>query len=220
MLDDAGNRLWAVADGMGGHSAGDVASNAIVEKLRGLVRPPSTADYVDRVDDAIAEVNAYLIKYARDRHLQLVGSTAVVLLAAERFMLYAWTGDSRIYQWAGGGLRRLTADHTQAQQMLSTGQFSAADIQRAPDAGALVRAVGAEPDLVVEWGACDAAPHDVFLLCSDGVTKELSDQEIGEMLSGRGTVEEIADTILETCLARGARDNVTALVVRVDPPKK
>jgi protein phosphatase len=216
MLDDSGNRLWCVADGMGGHSAGDVASRAIVEKLRTVQRPPSTADYVDRVDDAIAEVNADLIKYARDRHLQLVGSTAVVLLAADKFMLYAWSGDSRIYQWAGGSLRRLTADHTQGQQMLSTGQFSAAEIQRAPDAGALVRAVGAEPDLVVEWGACDTGPNDVFLLCSDGVTKELSDHEIGEMLSRSATATEISDAIIETCLERGARDNVTALVVRVD----
>lgn len=217
MLDDPGNRLWVVADGMGGHSAGDVASRAIVEKLGKVVRPPATADYADRIDDAIAEVNLDLIKYARDRNLQLVGSTAVVLAAADEFMLFAWTGDSRLYQLAGGGLRRLTADHTQAQQMMSTGQFSAAEINRSPDAAALVRAVGAEPDLVVEWGACDAAPHDVFLLCSDGITKELTDSEIADLLSQPGSAQEIADSLVDTCLSRGARDNVTALVVKVDP---
>lgn len=215
-LDDPGNRLWAVADGMGGHAAGDVASQAIVRHLRELVRPPEVADYVDRIDDALAAANQTLIAYAREHGQQLVGSTAVVLVDAGRYMLCAWAGDSRIYQQAGGGLRQLTADHTQAREMVASGGFSVAEAESHSQSAALVRAIGAEPNLIVEWVAADAAPHDVFLLCSDGVTKEMSDAEISEVLARPAPPREIAEALVTTCLARGARDNVTALVVRVE----
>lgn len=215
-LDDPDNRLWVVADGMGGHAAGDVASQAIVKHLGAVIRPPRAVDYVDRVDDALAAANAELIAYAQQHELQIVGSTAVVLLDAGSYMLCAWAGDSRIYQHAGGALRQLTRDHTQAREMASTGAFSAAELKNNAQAGALVRAVGAEAGLVVEWAAADAAAYDVFLLCSDGVTKEMSDSEISAVLAQPAPVSEIANTLVETCLSRGARDNITAVVVRVE----
>lgn len=215
-LDDAVNRLWVVADGMGGHEAGDVASQAIVRHLREIQRTPHAVDYVDRIDDALATVNAELIEYARTHRLQMVGSTAVVLADAGHYMLCAWAGDSRIYLRANGGLRQLTVDHNQASEMLSTGQFSPADLQSNPQGGALVRAVGAEPNLVVEWAATDAAPNDVFLLCSDGVPKEMSDEEIAATLALDVSVQDIANVVIDTCLSRGARDNITAVVVRIE----
>jgi protein phosphatase len=215
-LDDSDNRLWAVADGMGGHEAGDVASQAIVRHLREVVRPNLAVDYVDRVDDALAAVNAELIGYAQTHRLQMVGSTAVVLADAGHYMLCAWAGDSRIYRLSAGGLRQLTTDHNQAREMISTGQFSAAELQSNAHAGALVRAVGAEPNLVVEWVVTEAAPDDVFLLCSDGITKEMSDPEIADALGRSTRVKEIGDSLVDTCLARGARDNITVVVVRVE----
>jgi len=215
-LDDPDNQLWAVADGMGGHEAGDVASQAIVRHLRQLVRAPRVVDYVDLVDDALAAANAELIDYAQTHRLQMVGSTACVLADAGHYMLCAWAGDSRIYQLDGKGLRQLTVDHNQAREMISTGQFSAADLQSNAQAAALVRAVGAEQNLVVEWSVADAKPRDVFLLCSDGVTKEMTDQEIADELAKPVEVKEIADKLVDTCLARGARDNITAVVVRVE----
>lgn len=215
-LDDPGNRLWVVADGMGGHSAGDVASQTVVQHLRELVRPPDTADYVDRIDDALAAANQALIAYAKEHEQQLVGSTAAVLVDAGKYMLCAWAGDSRIYQQAGGGLRQLTTDHTQGREMMSSGGLSAAEAESHLQSGALVRAVGAEANLIVEWTVAEAAPHDVFLLCSDGVTKEMSDAEIAETLARPAPPREIAEALVNTCLARGARDNVTALVVRVE----
>ena len=215
-LDDPDNRLWAVADGMGGHEAGDIASQTIVRHLSEIVRPPQAVDFVDRVEDALAAVNAELIGYAQTHRLQMVGSTAVVLADAGQYMMCAWAGDSRIYRLSAAGLRQLTTDHNQAREMMSTGQFSAADLQSNAHAGALVRAVGAEPNLVVEWAVSEAAPNDVFLLCSDGITKEMSDGEIAEALGRSKQVKEIADTLVDTCLARGARDNITAVVVRVE----
>ena len=215
-LDDPDNRLWAVADGMGGHEAGDIASQAIVRQLREVVRTPNAADYVDRVEDALTAVNAELIGYAQEHRLQMVGSTAVVLADAGHYMLGAWAGDSRLYRLSADGLRQLTTDHNQAREMMSTGQFSAADLQSNAHAGALVRAVGAESNLVVEWVVSDAAANDVFLLCSDGITKEMSDAEIAVALGASRQVKEIADSLVDTCLARGARDNITVVVVRVE----
>lgn len=215
-LDDPENRLWAVADGMGGHEAGDIASQAIVRHLREVTRTPNAVDFVDRVEDALTAVNAELIEYAQANRLQMVGSTAAVLADAGHYMLCGWAGDSRIYRWSANGIRQLTTDHNQAREMMSTGQFSAADLQSSAHAGALVRAVGAEPNLVVEWAVSDAAPEDVFLLCSDGITKEMSDNEIADALGRSKRVKEIGDALVDTCLARGARDNITVVVVRVE----
>ena len=119
-LDDPKNRLWVVADGMGGHEAGDVASQAIVRHMSQVVRAPRIVETVDRVDDAFAAVNAELIGYAQTHRLQMVGSTAAVLVDAGHCMLCAWAGDSRIYQLAKGSLRQLTTDHNQAREMMST----------------------------------------------------------------------------------------------------
>lgn len=215
-LDDATNRLWAVADGMGGHEAGDVASQAIVRELAKLQRTARAVDQVDQVDDALARVNAELIEYAHTHRLQMVGSTAVVLTDAGHYMLCAWAGDSRIYQRRAGGLAQLTADHNQAREMLSTGQFSTDDAQHHAQGSALVRAVGAEPTLVVEWTAAEAEAGDVFLLCSDGVPKEIDEAELTELLGQPGSAQDLANRLIDTCLARGARDNITAVVVRVE----
>ena len=139
-----------------------------------------------------------------------------MLADAGTYMLCAWAGDSRIYRLSASGLRQLTTDHNQAREMMSTGKFSAADLQSNAHAGALVRAVGAEPNLVVEWAVSDAVANDVFLLCSDGITKEMSDREIAETLGRSTRVNEIGDALVDTCLARGARDNITVVVVRVE----
>ena len=215
-LDDPTNRLWAVADGMGGHAAGDVASKAVVRHLTAVVRPPLTADYLDRIDDALAAANSELLDYAREHKLQLVGSTAAVLIDAGHYMLCGWAGDSRVYQHAGGGLRMLTVDHNQAREMRAAGTFTDTQIESSPQSAALVRAVGAEKELIVEWTLADVAPHDLFLLCSDGVTKEMTDAEIAGALARPGPVEDIAATLVQTCLERGARDNITVVVVRID----
>lgn len=215
-LDDPANRLWAVADGMGGHEAGDVASQTIVRHLREMVRPPKVVDLVDCIDDALAAANNELIQYAQTHRLQMVGSTAALLTDAGHYMLCAWAGDSRVYQLGRSGLRQLTDDHNQAREMMATGQFSAADFQNHAQGAALVRAVGAEHNLVVEWSAAETSARDVFLLCSDGVTKEMSDDEIAGALAQNGPVKDIAEGIVATCLSRGARDNITAVVVRVE----
>ncbi len=214
-LDDPVKRLWAVADGMGGHAAGDVASQAIVRRLGEIERPNSTAEHVDRIDDALIACNAELVRYAQEHKLDLVGSTAVVLVDAGDYMLCGWVGDSRAYQHSKDGFRALTTDHSQAQEMKDSGAFSAAEVERQEQSGALVRAVGAESRLVVQWVLANAAPGDVFLLCSDGVTKEMSDEDLAQALSTPGTAKELAHSLVETCLARGARDNTTVVVVRV-----
>lgn len=215
-LDDPANRLWAVADGMGGHAAGDVASQCVVRHLGSLSRPAGTADFLDRIDDALAAANEELLRYASEHRLQLVGSTAVVMVDAGRYMLCGWAGDSRIYQHSRLGFRQITLDHNQAREMRAAGTFSPAEIELSAQSSALVRAVGAEKDLFVEWTVADATPHDVFLLCSDGVPKEMTDAEIAVALARPEPVERISESIVQTCLARGARDNITAVVVRVE----
>lgn len=216
-LSDPDKRLWAVADGMGGHAAGDVASLATMRRLSAIERPASTADFIDQIDDALIAANGELITYARERQLDMVGSTAVVLVDAGDYMLCGWVGDSRAYRCANGQMKALTTDHSQGQEMLDSGAFSEREVREQQQSGALVRAIGAEKQLVVQWVAAAAGPGDVFLLCSDGVTKELSEEEMSAILGAPASASEIAGRLIESCLQRGARDNTTAVVVRVEP---
>lgn len=214
-LADGARGLWAVADGMGGHDAGDIASQAVVASLGKADRPAEAVAYVDVIDDAVEAVNTSLINYAAEHRLKLVGTTVALLLDAGGYMLCAWAGDSRVYKLDGLGLRQITTDHSEPSNPVATGQFSAAQLQ-SPHTGALLRAVGAVSELVMEWVAVEAARGDVFLLCSDGITKELPDDDIAAILARPVSPGDCAETLIENCLARGARDNCTAVVVRVD----
>ncbi|MGQ0697740.1 MAG: PP2C family protein-serine/threonine phosphatase [Panacagrimonas sp.] len=211
-LDDALNRLWVVADGMGGHAAGDVASQTVIRHLQQVAGSAPTADYVDRIDDALAAANAELVVYAREHGVGVVGTTAVVLLDAGPYMLCAWVGDSRLYRLSGGSIEQVTTDHVQT----SAARASSSGAHKSAHSGALLRAVGAEAELIVEWRVIEVAAGDVLLVCSDGVTKELSDREIATFLAQASPLQELVDALVNTCLARGGHDNITAIVVRVE----
>lgn len=215
-LDDPAGRLWVVADGMGGHAAGDVASQAVVRHLQEVGRRANAGDYIDAIDDALAAANAELVDYAVRNGLDVVGTTVVVLLDAGTYFLCGWAGDSRAYHMAGGSLRQLSKDHVHERPASRSSQVSPADALAHAHSGALLRAVGASQDLVVEWRVVEVAPHDVLLLCSDGITKELTDADIGAVLARSAPADEMANELVAASLAHGGRDNITVVVVRVD----
>lgn len=215
-LSNPDKRLWAVADGMGGHSAGDVASQTTVRRLDAVERPAGTAEFVNLIDDALMAANDELIVYARENDLELVGSTAVVLFDAGDYMMCGWVGDSRCYKVSDGQISALTTDHSQGQEMIDSGAFTAEEVEQQHQAAALVRAIGAEKRLVAQWVVSPAQPGECFLLCSDGVTKEIEEDEIGQILSKADGAQDGASRLIQTCLDRGARDNITAVVVKVE----
>ena len=207
--------LWAVADGMGGHEAGDVASRKVAEAL---ARVPDSYDVDDLTDSAVSaleDVNAELIRLARaDRRPRTIGSTVVGLAIRDGQYRCFWAGDSRAYRVRDNRIERLTRDHSLVQGLIDAGMLSREEAKDHPDANVITRAVGASESLEVEIAAGDAQPGDQFLLASDGLTRLVEDDELASILSG-WPPGDAADTLIDAVLARGAPDNVSLIIARV-----
>lgn len=210
-LDCPQRGCWAVADGMGGHHAGNVASQWVVRSLAAL---PDQGDF----DQRIGAVRRCL--RGLDSQLQptngvagIMGSTVVVLLLAHDRAACIWAGDSRCYLWRGQRLYQLSRDHSLQQQLIDTQQLSPQLAQAHPGARALTRAVGARQPLRLEILELRSQPGDVFLLCSDGLYQGLSHRELGRAMSA-GTPRQVVDRLFSSVLLGPARDDLTAVVVR------
>lgn len=213
-LDSGKFGLWVVADGMGGHAAGDLASSSIVAALADIAMPDSLSQLVDVVEERLFAVNRQLRDEAARREGQMIGSTVVALLAWRRHCICLWAGDSRVYRLRAGILEQLTRDHSQVEEMIDQGELLREDAASHPAANVITRAVGADDELFIDLALYDLEAGDCFLLCSDGLYKEVADEEIAIHLAAHG-VEEASQALLNLALDRGARDNVTVIVVQV-----
>jgi serine/threonine protein phosphatase PrpC len=215
LLDATDRGLWVVADGMGGHDAGEFASAMVVEALGSL---PDSADLDALTRDAVAaltDVNRRLIELGRSGERERTIGTTVVGLAiiADAFRCF-WLGDSRAYLLRGGEIRRLSHDHSMVQNLVDAGMLKAEDAESHPNANLITRAVGVAERIEVDTSGGEALAGDLFLLASDGLTRVVRDDEIAAEL-GRSPPAEAADNLIDTVLARGAPDNVTLIVVNV-----
>ncbi len=212
-LDIPERGLWAVADGMGGHEAGDLASRMIVEAL-GLL-PLDDVLTVATVENTLRQVNDQLRQEAAKRYGRgTIGSTVVVLLVNADRATIMWVGDSRVYRFRDDQLEKMTRDHSHVQDLVDQGLLSAAEAERHPMANVITRAVGAAEDLEIDQLEFPLRSGDMFLLCSDGLTKTISDAEIAQLLS-HGDSLDVVKTLIHTALVRNANDNVTTVVVKV-----
>ena len=213
-LDRGDIGLWAVADGVGGAHAGDRASGLIVEALD-KIGPPSTAiGFLTQVRDSLHAVNQLLRLEADTLGGKTIASTIVVLLFFGQHYACAWAGDSRLYLLRNGRLRQISRDHSEVQELVDAGEISAAEARYHPRANLITRAVGAHDELVLEMVQDQLRPDDVFLLCSDGLTKPVDEADIERLMIGRSP-EEATGGLIGAALAGGAPDNVTAVAVKV-----
>ena len=203
--------LWVVADGMGGHAAGDVASQTVVECMAQVTANGKLSTMIDSAEDKLLEANRRLLALAVDKHQRTIGSTAVALLARGNYVACLWAGDSRVYRVRGKKVERMTQDHAMVEDLVSSGLMSRDEAISHPQANRITRAIGAMPGLFVDVELFEVANNDIFVLCSDGLYKELSDTEIGKTLNGD---EQAVDALINLALERRARDNVTAIAVR------
>jgi len=205
--------LWAVADGMGGHAAGDFASQAITEGLVAVRGGGTLAECVDAVDDLLCTVNAALRDHSeRCCEGRTVGSTVVTLISNGAVGVVLWAGDSRLYRLRDGELLQVTRDHNPMADLLDDGIITEHTAQQR-DSNVVTRAVGGHGSLFLDVAVFDVRPGDTFLLCSDGLYRELTDVEMGCLLRSESAAASV-DELIEASLARGARDNVSAVVAR------
>jgi serine/threonine protein phosphatase Stp1 len=202
--------LWAVADGAGGHSRGDIAARAVVAALDAIPSGLTASEMLTQVRLRITGVHQMLREQAATRDVEMMASTIVVLIVRDDHFACLWAGDSRAYLARNGVVDQLTVDHSLVQQMLDHGEIDVTGAQDHPQANVITRAIGAgeiEPELDKRMG--QVAPGDRFLLCSDGVCKISSLDELAEWLCGGA----VAEQMVAATLARAPTDNVTVVTV-------
>ena len=219
--------VWAVADGMGGHTLGEFASRLAIKSLMDLVDTVDPADpakaatplqaLVATAQERLQQTNRRLRTEAARRDVPIIGTTIAVLLTAGRHGACVWAGDSRVYRYRAGRLQQLTRDHSQLEAVRSQQVGSADDTLVRPPPNVITRALGGDETLELDSITIDILDGDLFLLCSDGLSNELSEVAIEQALL-HGGCKLACETLLELALERGAHDNVTAVVVRADDP--
>ena len=208
--------LWVVADGMGGHSAGDVASQMITSSLKDLQAGGKLNICINDIEDRLLAVNKRLLEKAQQTdNKTTIGSTVVAMLAYAKYCVYIWAGDSRLYRIRNGQLRQMSTDHSQVELYIEKGLISREEALTHPHGNMITRAVGASEDLFLDMDIQEMMPKDRYLLCSDGLTKHVTDMEIQDILDS-GTHEESCRALIGLTLERGAVDNVTVIVVDID----
>ncbi|WP_254070314.1 PP2C family serine/threonine-protein phosphatase [Acidisphaera sp. L21] len=210
--------IWVVADGAGGHEAGEVASGRIVQALEGLQAGLSAGQALAEVRLRVQETHDWLrAEAARRGEGVMIASTVVVLLVRGDHFACLWAGDSRAYMLRGGVLVQVSRDHSLVQEMVESGNITSAEAEGHPHANIITRAVGAEIEsFELDKRSGKLLPGDRLLLCSDGLCKVLSDLEIERQL-GRDD-DAPAERLVLAALAAKANDNITAVTIEVTHP--
>jgi len=220
---DPGQGLYLVADGIGGSAAGGLASQIVAEVLPRLLhnrlheaKEPAGPHIANQVSAALVEISERLWLESRNAlGLKGMGSTVVLALVRDRHAVVAHMGDSRAYLLQAGRLEPLTKDHTIAQLLVNRGQITSEEAASHPAHGQLTRFVGMSMEAIPETKRIELSPDDRLLLCSDGLTGMLSDQQILEILSRQIISEEACRQLIDAANQAGGKDNVTAVIVAV-----
>ncbi|RFA11928.1 protein phosphatase [Subtercola boreus] len=208
--------IFAVADGMGGHEAGDIASAAVVTRLSEVQGESFTS--ADIIDGALSLALAD-IDVVGDANVLGTGTTVTGVALTLVDDLPRWAvfniGDSRVYQYLEGALERVTVDHSVVQELVDAGLITAEQAETHPDSNIITRAVGFHEKPVPDYSLLDVLDGQRILVCSDGLTKELTDHGIAHFLEQSSTPDVAAAGLVDAALANGGRDNVTVLVIDV-----
>ncbi|CBL45723.1 Protein phosphatase [gamma proteobacterium HdN1] len=215
LLERGQEGLWVVADGMGGHEAGEVASQMVVDSLRSIsFSAMDVADAVDCVEDCLLEVHQRIRQYSRDVcNGRVVGSTVVAVVKRGARGVCIWAGDSRLYRLRGFELKQITEDHSQVNEMVARGLLRPDQAKGHALRNVITRAIGAMETLYLDMTLFDLREGDCFLLCSDGLYGAISEECIRMHLL-KSNPDVIASALVEDALVQGARDNVTVVVIK------
>ncbi|MBS4172468.1 Stp1/IreP family PP2C-type Ser/Thr phosphatase [Bacillus sp. FJAT-49736] len=221
LISQTGVYLAIVADGMGGHNAGDIASDMAISEMR---KCWINSFPIEKMDAGVAEnwlrktitdVNNILFEHSRtDPNLDGMGTTLVAAICTNEFVTIANIGDSRGYLLNENGFQQLTEDHTLVNELVKTGQISKEDAQYHPRKNLILKAIGTEKTVGVDIKTILVEDGDCLLLCSDGLYDKLSDTEIQEMICKEGlTMEEKAQAMIDLANENGGEDNITLVMI-------
>jgi len=225
LVNQAGVHLAVVADGMGGHRAGDVASSITLTKFKeyweetGEFSDPESIENWFR--ENISQLNQFIFEHAKlNPECQGMGTTVVAAIVTDQFASIANVGDSRCYIFNDSGFNQLTEDHSLVNELVKTGQISKEDAEHHPRKNVLLRAVGTEPTVEIDIKTISFEEGDFLLLCSDGLSNKLSDHEMKEILTKEIPLEEKAHEMINLANQYGGEDNITLAIIECNNSSK
>lgn len=207
--------LFIVADGMGGHNAGDFASKYTVEQIVAYIEKAPMTSPVDLIRGAVTKANASLMAQAKnDANMAGMGTTAVIATIIGGCMYVANIGDSRLYLLRDE-MEQITRDHSLVQEMVRMGEMDASEAKYHPDKNIITRAVGAFEDLEIDFFEQHVEPGDVILMCTDGLSNMVDDTDIRQIIqTGRDVVEKV-QRLVEAANRGGGKDNITVAIIEI-----
>ena len=211
-LPDQG--LWVVSDGMGGHAAGDFASQTVTEAMAVLPNPLPPTALMHAVRNALHGANATIWRESEAQGGATIGATVVALIVTEGHFMAFWAGDSRIYRLRDGEIEMLSTDHSLVAEFVESGEMTWDEAEQHPNSNVVTRAVGVDEVLELDKIRGEIASGDRFLLCSDGLTKYADFRTLRDFLK-RLPIETVVDRLIQHALDGGGADNVTAIVVDI-----
>jgi len=214
-------KLFVVCDGVGGHNSGEVASETVVERLFTAIHTDAqtqlNGDKEHFIDGTLQQINRELFTMSNsDADLHGMATTVALVWIDEVTALIAHVGDSRVYRFSRGGLIQETTDHTVVEDAIRAGQMTETEAAEHPMKHVINRAMGIEPEVEPEFSQVSLEAGDTFLLCSDGITGHLTSDELATLLGSKASPQQICEEFKEVCYERGAEDNLTAVVVRIE----
>ena len=213
--------VWVVADGMGGHAGGQLASRTVTAECANVGLASSLADLGSRLGGCLTVASGKIRQIAKSQGRAIIGSTVVALLIHDGRYSCVWAGDSRVYLLRDGIFTQVSRDHSEVQELVDAGVITPEQARTWPRRNAITRAVGVGDELRLDEVGGDLRADDIFLLCSDGLTTHLTDGEITALLHGMPP-QQACDALVEAALEKGGSDNVTVMTVRcqaVGPPR-
>lgn len=208
--------IYVVCDGMGGAAGGEIASSiAVDEVLRMFSQREAGAPLARVAEEAVGAANREIHTRAqRNPRLNGMGTTLVAVVVDQQQVSVLNVGDSRCYRVRQGRLEQLTLDHSLVEEQVRLGRMTPHEALRSPLRNVITRALGTQSSVTPDCFQFEAQPDDLFLLCSDGLTREVPDDTIQALLSGREPLEECAARLVEAANKAGGRDNITCVLVQ------
>ncbi len=208
--------VWVIADGMGGHQAGDFASQTIANNLSLFKQHASLDDSILLLEENILNSNMVI----RKKSLKLgrnatIGSTVVCVYVWKNMLFALWAGDSRLYRYRNSRLERLTEDHSYVEELVRMGKLKACDAEEHPAANVVLRAVGIDEELRIDFEYFELQDEDIFIVCSDGLYKDLEEAKIVSIIERHfDNMNDLAQTLLDASLDAGGTDNTSIITMK------
>lgn len=214
--------LWVVADGMGGHDSGDFASSTITQQAAKFRQQPTLDASILLLEENLMHSNDIIHQKAiKLGNQSTIGSTVASLYTWKNLAFVLWAGDSRVYRYRDKTLTRLTEDHSFVEELVRMGKIDAAQAESHPAANVVLKAVGIEADLTVDMDYYEINENDLYILCSDGLYKDLSEEKITQILDNQDlSLEQLNQQLIDAALEMGGSDNCTVVLVKAETEQK